>query len=58
MKVSWAWGALAPGGSDTVLLVFMPTLSLRALTSFLSILVGIYGVVKVMGLLERIGFLR
>lgn len=51
-------GALVPGGNDTVLLVLMPTLSLQALASFLSMLVGIYGVVKLMGLLERIGFLK
>ncbi|PKO76430.1 MAG: hypothetical protein CVU21_13275 [Betaproteobacteria bacterium HGW-Betaproteobacteria-15] len=41
-------GALVPGGNDTVLLVLMPTLSLQALASFGAMLLGIYGVVKLM----------
>lgn len=45
-------GALVPGGNDTVLLVLMPTLSLQALASFGSMLVGIYGVAKLMRMIS------
>lgn len=51
-------GALVPGGNDTVLLVLMPSLSLQALASFGSMLFGIYGVVKLMSVIERGGFVR
>lgn len=46
-------GALVPGGNDTVLLVLMPTLSLQALASFGAMLVGIYGVVRLMPATSR-----
>lgn len=45
-------GTLVPGGNDTVLLVLMPTLSLQALTSFVAMLLGIYGVVKLMRMIS------
>lgn len=51
-------GALVPGGNDTVLLVLMPSLSLQALASFGSMLLGIFGVVKLMRVIEHGGFVR